>query len=66
MIDSLYGVGHRCKYPPAKLGALLSEPLNAAYRGRCATPVTVASSRNNSKDHNSSPPLNLSISRTRG
>jgi YD repeat-containing protein len=38
------------KYPPAKPGALLSEPLKAAGRGRYATPVTVASSRNNSRD----------------
>jgi hypothetical protein len=44
----------RSKYPPAKPGALLSEPLKAAGRGRCATPVTVASSRNNSSDSNSS------------
>ena len=38
------------KYPPAKPGALLSEPLKAAGRGRYATPVKVASSRNNSRD----------------
>jgi hypothetical protein len=35
------------KYPPAKPGALLSEPLNAVAEVAGATPVTVASSRNN-------------------
>jgi hypothetical protein len=42
----------RDEYPLAEPGALLSEPLEAAGRDRCATPVAVASSRNNSKDHN--------------
>jgi hypothetical protein len=43
------------KYPPAEPGALLSEPLKAAGRGCCATPVTVASSRNNSRGRDSFP-----------
>src|ERR1700681_2840234 len=38
------------KYPPAKPGALLREPLKAAGRAADVAPVAVASSRNNSRD----------------
>jgi hypothetical protein len=38
------------KYPPAKPGALMSEPLKAAWRGLWPTPVPTTERRSNSDD----------------